>query len=375
MQQLTFVRKGHVEWRDVPEPTLRESGDALVRPLAVARCDADASLLFGNATRLALGIALHAVDPAVATVFGKVPYRRPFALGHECVAEVLARGEDVARFRVGQTVVVPFQISCGRCGRCRRGLTGYCASVPTFSAYGFGAAGGDWGGMLSDIVRVPYADEMLVGVPDGIDPVALASASDNLPDAWRAVGPPLRERPGSPVLVVGGGAKAIGLYAAAIAVAMGSARVDYADTDADRLGLAATLGASPIEGTPHRPGRTYPITVDATGDADGLAAAVRALEAGGVCTGVCPSFKKETPLPLFDMYAKGSTFRTGFSNARADIPEVLALVRDGRLKPELVTTRLARWEDAAEALLDRSAKVVVVRERTTAAPTADPVRR
>lgn len=372
MRQLTFVRKGRLEWRDVPAPELREPGDALVRPFAVARCDADAALLFGNATRLALGIALHAVDPAVASVFGKAPYRRPFAFGHECVAEVLAVGEAVARCRVGQSVVVPFQISCGRCGRCRRGLTGYCASVPSFSAYGFGAAGGDWGGMLSDVVRVPYADEMLVGVPDGIDPVAVASASDNLPDAWRAVGPALRERPGSPVLVVGGGAKAIGLYAAAIAVAMGSARVDYVDTDADRLALAATLGASPIEGTPHRAEGAFPITVDATGNADGLAIAIRALEPGGVCTGVGPVFGKGTPLPLFDMYAKGTTFRTGFSNARADIPEVLALVRDGRLKPELVTTRLARWEDAAEALFDRSAKVVIARDRGGASGAAGP---
>lgn len=155
MRQLTFVRKGRLEWREVPEPELRGSGEALVRPFAVARCDADASLLFGNATRLALGMALHVVDPDVAAVFGSAPYRRPFALGHEGVAEVVAVGEDVTRFRVGQSVIVPFQISCGRCGRCRRGLTGYCEAVPSFSAYGFGDAGGDWGGMLSDRLRVP----------------------------------------------------------------------------------------------------------------------------------------------------------------------------------------------------------------------------
>ncbi len=367
MRQLAFIRKGRLRWQEVPEPQLQDPGDALVRPFAVARCDADASLIFGNASRLALGIAVHAVDPAVVSVFGTAPYRQPVALGHECVAEIVATGEHVGRFRAGQAVIVPFQISCGRCPRCRRGLTGYCEAVPPFSAYGFGAAGGDWGGMLSDMVRVPYADEMLVAVPDGMDPVALASLSDNLPDAWRAVGPPLRQHPGSPVLVVGGGAKAIGLYAAGIAVALGAARVDYVDTDADRLTTAATMGVTPIEGSIPPAGRAYPVTVDASGRIPGLAAAVRAVEPGGVCTSVTPYFKQGAQLPLFDMYAKGSAFRTGFSNARADIPEVLALVEDGRFRPELVTTRLAPWEDATEALYDRSAKVVIVRDRITAA--------
>jgi alcohol dehydrogenase len=371
MRQLTFVRKGRLEWREAPEPRLQDPGDALVRPFAVARCDADAALIFGNASRLALGMALHVVDPAVASVFGSAPYRRPFALGHEGVAEIVAVGEAVTRYRVGQSVIVPFQISCGRCTRCQQGLTGYCAAVPSFSAYGFGTAGGDWGGMLSDRLRVPYADEMLVAVPDGIDPIAIASLSDNLPDAWRAIGPQLRRQPGAPVLVVGGGAKGIGLYAAAIAVALGSSRVDYADTDEDCLALAATLGATPIAGVPAESGRTYPVSVDASGGVAGLAAAIRALEPGGVCTSVSPYFEKGIQLPLFDMYAKGLTLRTGFSNARADIPEVLALVRDGRLKPELVTTRLARWEDAAEALLDRSAKVVVARDRLAAVPAGD----
>lgn len=215
---------------------------------------------------------------------------------------------------------------------------------------------------------------MLVGVPDGIDPIAVASMSDNLPDAWRAVGPQLRLRPGSPVLVVGGGAKGIGLYAVAIASALNSSRVDDADTDEECLALAATLGATPIAEVPTRTARTYPVTVDASGDSAGLATAVRALEPGGVCTNVSPYLKKGTSLPLFEMYTKGSTFRTGFSNARADIPEVLALVREGRLKPELVTTRLAPWEDAAEALLDRSAKVVIVRDGTVA-PEATALRR
>ena len=105
--------------------------------------------------------------------------------------------------------------------------------------YGFGAVGGDWGGFLSDLVRVPWADHMLVPLPQGLDPAAVASASDNIPDAWRTVGPPLEREPGAPVLIVGGaGAGSIGLYAAGIARALGSESVTYVDADAGRRATA-----------------------------------------------------------------------------------------------------------------------------------------
>ena len=94
-------------------------------------------------------------------------------------------------------------------------------------------AGLDGGGFMADQLLVPYADAMLVGVPDAVDPVAIASLSDNIPDGWRAVGPyrvelavldPADRR----VLVAG--RLSIGLYAAAFASAYG-AQVDYVDTD------------------------------------------------------------------------------------------------------------------------------------------------
>jgi len=65
--------------------------------------------------------------------------------------------------RPGEPVLVPFQISCGECGRCRAGLTGLCDTVPYRSSYGMAALSGvEYGGGLSDLVRVPFADHMLV---------------------------------------------------------------------------------------------------------------------------------------------------------------------------------------------------------------------
>jgi alcohol dehydrogenase len=222
---------------------------------------------------------------------------------------------------------------------------------------------------------------MLVRVPDGVDAAAVASASDNMPDGWRTVAPQLRQRPGAPVLVVGGSAASIGLYAAGIAVALGSERVDYLDHDRQRLEIAESLGAQVIEmpatgrsawyrkNAVHQT-RKYPITVDASAKPEGLRHAIRALAPGGVCTSVGYYFMRGTALPLMQMYANCSTFNTGMSHPRADLPELLALIASKRFQPEKVITQLAPWSDAKPAFLTRTTKVVVHRPRQYARPAA-----
>jgi threonine dehydrogenase-like Zn-dependent dehydrogenase len=341
MRQLTFIKPGTLEWWDVPEPHIEAPLQALVRPVAVASCDIDAPILRGE-----------------------VPFSGPFAFGHEFVAEVVEVGEAVLTIRVGQLVVVPFQISCGTCDACRRGFTGNCAMVEGFASYGLGKGG--WGGALSDLVRVPFADAMLVPVPVGVTPEAVASASDNLPDAWRTVGPHLLDHPGSPVLIVGGaGSGSIGLYAAAIARALGASQVDYADQDTPRLEIAQALGVNALaigSSFPKQLGR-YPLTVDAGANTEGLACALRSTEREGRCISTSIYFAHNIPLPLRDMYYTGVVFQTGRVHARAVIPEVLTLVREARLEPEKVTTEVALWEEAPAALSTFHTKLLITRER------------
>lgn len=345
MRQLVYRKPGDIAWEEAAAPRIEGPEQAIVRPLVVALCDLDVVLL-------------RASPPL---------FRGPFPLGHECVAEVVAVGEAVRSFAVGDVVVVPFQINCGACARCRTGLTGSCATVPHRSSYGLGRTGGEhWGGVIADQVRVPFADAMLVRVPDGVSPRAVASASDNLPDAWRTVGPPLRERPGGTVLVVGGAAASIGLYAAGMAVALGAERVDYLDTDAGRLAVAERLGANPHEGKPPRRLGPYTLTVDASNDPAGLACALRSVEPEGVCTSASIFLTRHTPLPLWEMYDNGVTFRIGRANARRDIPDVLALVQAGRFRPEIVTSATVPWDDAPVALADPGLKTVLVRDATPA---------
>jgi alcohol dehydrogenase len=220
------------------------------------------------------------------------------------------------------------------------------------STYGFGPAVAQWGGFLADAVCVPYADHMLVPLPAGLDPAAVASASDNISDAWRAVGPPLAEQPGASVLVVGGaGAGSIGLYAAALAVALGAESVLYIDPDERRRATAAKVGAEVLAQADKRVG-PFPITVDASSRPEGLVLALRSTAPDGLCTSTAIYFGDGPSMPLLEMYTKCITFKTGRVNAREAMPEVLELTAAGRLHPEVVTTQVVPWGDAGDALLE-----------------------
>jgi alcohol dehydrogenase len=338
VRQLTWLGPGRLEWHEVEAPRLDAPGQVLVRPVAVALCDVDRAVLRG-----------------------RIPLPVPYAFGHEGVGEVVEVGEGVRTLRPGQLVAVPFQISCGSCPACSRGSTGSCGSVPGRSFYGFGALGGPWGGFLSDLVRVPFADHLCVPVPDGVDPLAVASLSDNLPDAWRTVGPGLRAWPGADVLVVAGAAPSIGLYATATARALGAASVVYLDRDPARLAVAERLGARTVDGDPPDRVGEFGVTVDASASARGLGCALRSTAAGGTCTSVGIYTEPTTPVPLAGTYWTGFTFRSGRVDARAVMPHVLDLIVSGALDPRGLGPVVAPWDDAVPAAADSPTKLVLTR--------------
>ncbi len=335
MRRLEFIEKGRLEWVDADEPEIKGEGEALVRPLALATCDLDLMI-----------------------VRGRAPVPGPFAFGHECVAEVTVAGAD-AGFAEGDLVSVPFQISCGECERCLRGQTGSCTEVPRLSMYGL-PLGGDYGGFMADSVRVPFARAMLMPVPADVDPVAIASLSDNIPDGWRTVAPQLEAAPGSSILICAG-AGSIPVYAAGIAVALGAERVDFAGGSEGERALAAAYGANLVEAEfPERLG-PYPITVDASGRHDGLHCALRSTEPDGTCTSIGIYYEAETPIPLLEMYTKGIHFHTGRVHARPAMEPLLDLIRSGAFDPAPVTAQVVDWDDAEAALSALDRKTVVTR--------------
>ena len=299
-----------------------------------------------------------------------MPFRGPFGIGHECVGQVIAKGDEVTNLSIGQVVVVPWAVSCGSCVECRRGVTAKCSTTRAgaLAAFGLGAASGPWGGMVADELLVPYADHMLVPVPDGVDPLRVAAASDNLSDAWRAVVPPLRARPGGAVLVIGGGAQSIGLYAAGLAVRHGASVVDYLDDRTERLEIAESFGARVHQVSAKRrraqpaavPGG-YDVAVEASSRGSGVRAALRALNPGGVCTAVGYYFAPNTGVPLMHMYATDATLRLGVSSVRPVLPDLLDFVARSGFPAERVTTMVADWADAPAAYAVRTTKLVLRR--------------
>jgi len=374
MQQLIFGGRRRLSWQDAPEPKLTGPTDAIVRPLAVARCDLDYLMLkFPVSKLLGWGEKLGMVDSAIAA-FGSPPFEAPFVIGHECAAEVVEVGDQVAHVRPGDRVIVPFQVSCGTCARCQRKLTAHCSATPTrISAYGLGPAAGDFGGAMADLVRVPFADAMLVPLPEGVLPSQAACTADNFCDAYRAVAPGLLELKGAPALIVGGRARSVALYSVAWALSMGAERVYYADTNQRRLELASQLGAEvfPLSrawmfGSSAPLPVKAPITVDASVSGRGLRLAIQGTEVGGTCTSVGIHFRATTGLPLLQMYVDGITFKTGLANVRSDLPTVLAHIAAKRIDPMRIATRVAAWSDAADAFFEEDMPKLVVERPSVA---------
>ena len=348
MRALVFRGPMALAWEEVETPKLVEPRDALVRPIAVARCD---------------------LDPAIA--LGLYPMPAPFVMGHEMVGEVVAVGEAISNVRLGDKVIVPFQLSCMTCAPCLRGHTNACVNVPSGTAFGLGPHGGiDLGGALAELVRVPWADVMLIPLPEGMDPVVAAGIPDNVSDGYRCVAAPLAERPGAPVLVVGGLAPSVGLYAVMAALALGAERVVYVDDDAARLELAAAAGAEVVNAKDQwdslKLAERFPIVVDANVLDPGRNFALRSVEPCGVCTSVSGGASSRSNLPLQSMYLKGVRYEIGRVHACATARPVLDLVSSGALDPARIINKVVPFSEAVEGMILPVTKVVFVNDLKSA---------
>ena len=339
MRALMFEGIRDLHFREVDEPRLEADGDALVRPLVVSTCDLDVSIIH---------------EPGA--------FAPPFPLGHEFVARVEATGDAVRGFHPGDVVSVAYQPSCGACAMCARGTSSACRSVAAISktsTYGLGPGAGCWGGALSDLVRVPWADYMLQRLPEGVDALRAAGASDNLGDAWRSVAPGLERYPGASVGITANGA--LGLIAADIARRLGAGPVDVYSQRRAVLERAEALGvgAHEIERWPARlPAHT--ITVEVTAQPTALLALIAGTEPGGICTstGALPA----TELPLFPMYMRGITLEISRTNGAADHAANLDRIARGLIDPFAAGHRLVDWNDAPAALVEEPLRLWIQRD-------------
>ncbi|MFD1722651.1 glutathione-independent formaldehyde dehydrogenase [Amnibacterium endophyticum] len=225
MRALVYHGPKNVSVDEVPDARIERPTDALVRITTANICGSD----------------LHMYEGRTDVETGKV-------LGHENMGEVVEVGDAVDRVKVGDMVVLPFNIACGFCRNCDAGLTGFCLTVNPGSAggaYGY-ADMGPYSGGQAELLRVPYADFNALVLPDDAREKQkdYTMLSDILPTGYH--GTELAQvRTGDSVVIYGAGP--VGLMAAMSAQVRGAAEVYVIDHQPDRLRLAEAVGATPID--------------------------------------------------------------------------------------------------------------------------------
>lgn len=230
MKAVVYKKPFEVAVEDVPDPKILHPNDAIVRITSSCICGSD----------------LHMYEGRTAAESGIV-------FGHENMGVIEEVGSAVKRRKVGDRVVMPFNVACGFCKNCLGGFTGFCVTVnPGFAggAYGY-VSMGPWVGGQAEYMQVPFVDFNALHLPDGTENEAdFALLADIFPTGYH--GSELAGvKPGESVSVFGAGP--VGLMAAYSSVIRGAAEVYSVDHVKERLDKAASIGAIPInydEGDP-----------------------------------------------------------------------------------------------------------------------------
>jgi alcohol dehydrogenase len=298
---------------------------------------------------------------------GHDPVALPHIPGHELAGVVAEVGRDVTDWSVSDRVTVPFVCGCGICDYCLAGNAQVC---PQQTQPGFTGPGS-----FAELVPIHAADTNLVGLPGSIDFVAAASLGCRFATAYRALTAHGRVQPGSWLAVHGCGG--VGLSAVMIGAAL-QARVVAVDVAPAALDRARSLGAEEVvdagAGTDpaeviHRitSGGAH-VSLDALGSPATAATSVRSLRRRGrhIQVGLLLGAESMPPLPMDLVVAQELEIYGSHGMAARDYPEMLALVAEGTLRPELLLGQVIGLGEAGDALaaMDHpasSAGVTVVR--------------
>ncbi|HSJ19572.1 MAG TPA: zinc-dependent alcohol dehydrogenase family protein [Nocardioidaceae bacterium] len=219
MKALVYHGPDTKAWEDVPDPQIIQPTDVIVRVDTTTICGTDLHILKGDV-------------PAVAE--GRI-------LGHEGVGTIAEVGSAVSTLEVGDRVIISCISACGACSYCHQGLYAHCLADEGSSGIGW-ILGHLIDGTQAEMVRVPFGDNSLYKVPEGVSDEAAVMLSDILPTGFEIGVRYGRVKPGDVVAVVGAGP--VGLAAMMTANLHGAARIIALDLDANRLEQAKGLGAT-----------------------------------------------------------------------------------------------------------------------------------
>jgi threonine dehydrogenase-like Zn-dependent dehydrogenase len=363
---------------DKEPPRIEHPDDAIVRVTLAAICGSDLHLYHGMMP-----------DTRVGTTFG-----------HEFIGVVDEVGPSVQSLQPGDRVMVPFNVFCGSCWFCARGLYSNCHNVnPNATAvggiYGYSHTSGGYDGGQAEYVRVPFADVGPTKIPHWMDSEDALMCTDALPTGY--FGAQLGDIAEGDVVVVFG-AGPVGLYAAQSAWLMGAGRVivvdhldyrlelaaDLADAETLNFGLVRDVVVELKKRTDHL---GADVAIDAVGaEADGnllqhvssaklkvqggspiaLNWAIDAVRKGGTVSVMGAYGPMFSAVKFGDALNKGLTIRANQCPVKRQWPRLFEHIRNGYLKPKEIITHRIPLDDIAEgyhmfsAKLDGCVKPVVV---------------
>ncbi|MCA1823966.1 MAG: alcohol dehydrogenase catalytic domain-containing protein [Mycobacteriales bacterium] len=329
MRAVVYHAEHDVRVEDIEAPELIAPDDAVVAVTKAGICGSD----------------LHFYNGRLPGVFDGA------VVGHEFVGTVVAVGDAVTQFAVGDDVVGSFQIACGSCAACRSERFNHCEDL---AVLGYGVFLGDLAGAQAEQVRVPHADINLLRIPPGVTAEAALFVGDILTTGWYAVS--IADLPrGSDVLVVGAGP--VGIMTMLAAQAQGAGRVVVTDFVASRLEVAAGLGAMTIDGTkqsvavavegilPSGPD----VVIETVGLPAALLTSIECVRAGGTVVVIGVHSEFEELLPVGTLFRRNITLRFGGTcNVQGYWRDAMQAVADGRLDPTVVVSHRLPLADAAE---------------------------
>ncbi len=359
MKALVYDGPNKVSVQDVPDAKIERPSDAVVRITSTNICGSDLHMYEGR------------TDMEEGRVFG-----------HENLGEVVEVGDAVEHVKVGDWVCLPFNVSCGYCKNCERGLTGACLAMnpgTAGAAYGFAGMGPFEGGQ-AELLRVPHADFNCLKLPEDAeakqsDYVMLA---DIFPTGYHA-SEMACVSPGESVVIYGAGP--VGLMAALSCFIRGASKVIVVDRFPDRLRLAQEIGAIAVDFSDedaieqvlgHTNGQGADKGCECVGyqahDPQGaeqpnitmnnLVATVRATGIIGVVGVFVPEDPKakdklerkgQIAFDWGKFWSKGLRLGTGQANVKAYNRQLRELIHVGKAKPSWIVSHELPLEEAAEA--------------------------
>jgi alcohol dehydrogenase len=277
----------------------------------------------------------------------------PHVPGHELAGIIVATGTEIKNWKKEDRVTVPFCIGCGTCVQCNNGQQQICDNYyqPGFTGWG----------SFAEYVRIPYADENLVRLPDNMDFVTAAILGCRFITAWRGVTAQGALRAGDFIAIHGCGG--VGLSAIMIAAAVGAipiaididnSKLDFAKT----IGAAYTINAQAVDRVPDTvisltKGGAH-VSVDALGSWETCNNSIRCLRKQGkhIQLGLMAGAEANPPIPMSDVIAKELQLIGSHGMQAHQYPMMMEWISSGKMNPEKLLGRIITLEESCDALID-----------------------